>query len=235
MRRLVGIALIAALGVFETGCSDEKADSGSASNGGAPGTSTAIGLRLGDPCIPSNENGGLTDLSATEVLLDMGTPECGEDLCLANHFQGRVTCPYGQTLDEAAEWETATDWSTRCSLPGTDGSDPGDRIQRAVQPQVIARPAADTVHCSCRCANDDGRTDDGDSYCTCPADLVCVHLVDDIGIDTPEPELSGSYCIKPGAEYDEYEAEVSPECEYDPSYPGGPEQSPNYCGPPKPY
>src|SRR5437762_12513219 len=34
--------------------------------------------------------------------------------------------------------------------------------------QCSHRPATDAVYCSCRCANVDGRTDDGPRYCACP-------------------------------------------------------------------
>lgn len=65
--------------------------------------------------------------------------------------------------------------------------------------QCADRPAEKTVYRSCRCANSDGRTDDGARYCACPDDYSCTQLVSQIG---PGDAISGSYCIKRGTAYD---------------------------------
>jgi hypothetical protein len=147
--------------------------------------------------------------------------------------RGRVSCPYGQDWDDAEAWQDATvDWGTRCRIPGTDGSGPEDRVTVPVLPQKHLRRSSVAVYCSCRCANPEGRTDDGQRYCRCPDEFVCQHLIDDLGLGNTE--LLGSYCIKRGTEYDEAETEGSADCMLDLDYPGGWQAHPYQCGDPIP-
>jgi hypothetical protein len=185
---------------------------------------------LGDSCIPAPEyDPRFSGFSETEVTLDVGNEQCETRLCLVNHFWGRVSCPYGQTEEDVTDWlNSGTDWGNRCRVAGTDGTLPEDRIAVPVWPQKYARRAAQAVYCSCRCANAAGNTDDGQSYCRCPDGFVCQHLVDDVGLG--HTELTGSYCVKAGSEYDEIETEGSPQCTLDFGYPGGAAAHPYYCG-----
>src|ERR1700684_4367926 len=53
---------------------------------------------VGDPCVPEQEyDPTFLGFSAGEVNVESKSFDCETRLCLANHFQGRVTCPYGQT------------------------------------------------------------------------------------------------------------------------------------------
>src|SRR5579862_2548471 len=55
---------------------------------------------VGDPCIPEAEyNQSFTGFSVDEVNTESESFQCLTRLCLVNHFQGRVTCPYGQGAD----------------------------------------------------------------------------------------------------------------------------------------
>jgi len=201
--------------------------------GGCGGTSEADDLRLavglGDPCVPEAErHTGFSGFSESEVTVEAGNEQCGSGLCLVNHFQGRVSCPYGQTAREADEWSSAADWGNRCRVPGADGVNPDDRISVPVVPQKYERRASIAVHCSCRCANADGRTDDGESYCRCSTGSTCEPLVPDVGLGSPA--LSGSYCVPEGGAYDPALTAASPDCTLDFSYPGGWREHPYQCG-----
>jgi hypothetical protein len=78
-----------------------------------------------------------------------------------------------------------------------------DPITVQVEPQCADRPAAQTVYCSCRCANINGRTDDGATYCTCPGTMMCVQLYSSIGnTDSGLDTITGAYCVKANTEYD---------------------------------
>src|SRR5271154_3956606 len=58
---------------------------------------------VGDPCTPEQEyDPTFLAFSAGEVNVESKSFDCQTRLCLANHFQGRVTCPYGQTKAGAA-------------------------------------------------------------------------------------------------------------------------------------
>ena len=52
---------------------------------------------IGDPCIPEAEYAAdFLGFSAQEVNVESKSFQCQTRLCLVNHFQGRVSCPYGQ-------------------------------------------------------------------------------------------------------------------------------------------
>ena len=53
--------------------------------------------------------------------------------------------------------------------------------------------------CSCRCANAQGKKDDGAKYCDCPENYACTPLIKDLGLGNAQ--LSGSYCVKKNKVY----------------------------------
>ena len=124
-----------------------------------------------------------------EVGLDTANPMCGGLVCLSNHFKGRVSCPYGQSSTG-----TAPAGAMPCTVPSTGGP-----VMSTVQPQCTNRKATDTVYCSCRCANVDGRTDDGATYCTCATGFDCQQL---LSSTASNPDQAGGYCIKHGTLFD---------------------------------
>jgi hypothetical protein len=121
--------------------------------------------------------------------------------CLVNHFQGRVTCPYGQTQDEIDA--LAPSDPARCRLPGKLGATPEEAVSVPVQPQLVRRRAADVVLCTCQC----GGPPDSADKCTCPAGMVCSEILS-AGL---LPRL-GSYCVRAGTEHDQTE-EPGPTCD----------------------
>ncbi len=162
---------------------------------------------VGDPCTPEDEyQPNFPGYSADEVNVESRSFQCETRVCLVNHFQGRVSCPYGQTETEIASLNPND--PARCRIPGTSGEDPNDAITAAVLPQFVERQADRAVYCSCRCRNAQGSTDDGAQYCECPSGFTCEKLLDDLGLGSPE--LAGSYCIKNGTKYDK--AAASSEC-----------------------
>jgi hypothetical protein len=181
---------------------------------------------VGDPCVPEQEYqtcfGGF---QIGEVNVESKSFQCQTRLCLVNHFQGRVSCPYGQnagtaniaqsTCQEttgiviggppitpfypASEFSSGT--PTTCSIPGgTALTGTQTQVQVAVPPQVFNRNTSQAVYCSCRCANDQNQTNDGAVYCQCPDDYVCTQLVSSIGGNL-DNGLTGGYCMKVGTGY----------------------------------
>ncbi|MGD0528130.1 MAG: hypothetical protein ABSE49_23555 [Polyangiaceae bacterium] len=179
---------------------------------------------VGDPCTPEAEySQSFLGFDKAEVNIESKSFQCQTRLCLANHFQGRVTCPYGQTTTgaptpPATACGTETNQysggmaapygcctpigqvvdgiDTTLSPPGYDSTTNGAQIL----PQCTDRTADKAVYCSCRCANVDGQTNDGANYCTCPSGFSCTQLVSSIG--ATDQGLTGAYCIKSGTEYD---------------------------------
>lgn len=182
---------------------------------------------VGDPCIPEQEYA--TDFNGfdpQEVNVESKSFQCLTRLCLVNHFRGRVTCPYGQ--DDTGANLPSVDGATggsfpgndsngvyadKCVVPGGDKGNSSDLITGSngtalVHPQCVDREAANTVYCSCRCANADGKTDDGANYCTCPDGFACTQLVNPVG--ATDVGLTGAYCIKTGTEYQSFGSCESP-------------------------
>jgi hypothetical protein len=168
---------------------------------------------VGDPCTPEAEyNPSFLGFDVKEVNTESESFQCLTRLCLVNHFQGRVSCPYGQTSSGTTEPGTAACGPNNagCCAPGTsipiDGKDPttgmyvDPKAQATVLPQCTDRTADKAVYCSCRCANVDGQTNDGRNYCTCPDGFTCTQLVSSIGAG--DEGLTGAYCIKKGTQFD---------------------------------
>lgn len=164
---------------------------------------------VGDPCTPEQEfDQSFLGFNRDEVNVESKSFQCQTRLCLVNHFQGRVTCPFGQDIQGAAPGGAEA-----CKTPSgkaVNGKENGegevlDQARGAeVRPQCKSRTTNQAVYCSCRCANADGRTDDGASYCTCPDGFSCQQLVNPIG--AINEGLTGAYCVKAGTEYDKTQA-----------------------------
>lgn len=142
-------------------------------------------LPVGGPCVPPDESFAVfSGFAESEVSVYTGVEACASRLCVANHFRGRVSCPYGQTAEEAL-----TD--PQCFLPGSDVA-----VTTKVEPQLVDRRADDVVTCSCRC---DGPGPG--NYCACPTGTECVPLIRPLGLPG-DAELAGSYCVPVGTAYD---------------------------------
>jgi hypothetical protein len=130
-------------------CSDDEETKGSTPEG------------VGEPCIlDTEEDPTFSGFSLLETSVGDTTADvCKSGVCLANHFQGRVSCPYGQTATQAAS-------DPACFVPGSN-----EPITVPVDPQVTERPPATTVTCSCQC----GGLPDGEN-CECPTGTVCASL-----------------------------------------------------------
>jgi hypothetical protein len=194
---------------------------------------------VGDPCIPEAEyNTCFAGFQQSEVNTESRSFQCQTRLCLVNHFQGRVSCPYGQTAGTTPvtgcpgapnggppyvactkEVPSANDSTgtfvgcpseATCTIPGgatVIGSSTSPlaqqfQIQVTVPEQVTPRQTANAVYCSCRCANSQGNTNDGEVYCQCPDGYECAQqLVTQISASNGN--LAGGYCIKAGTAYSE--------------------------------
>lgn len=167
---------------------------------------------VGDPCVPEDEyNTGFSNYSRSEVNIESRSFQCDTRLCLVAKFQGRVSCPFGQDAptpeeintksacqaDNPSEQDVADArayWgANRCRIPGTDGSCKNDRVTTKVDSQLVARRPTNAVYCSCRCADADGKKDNG-VFCDCPETFSCEKLRD--SLLPGNEQLDGYYCIK---------------------------------------
>jgi hypothetical protein len=168
---------------------------------------------IGDPCTPEQEyDPTFAGFDEKEVNVESKSFQCQTRVCLANHFRGRVSCPYGQDTSGAAPPMARSPNDMHCVVPGTsipidptldpNGNplNPPPKSGKAVQAQCTDRNTDKAVYCSCRCANVDGNTGDGANYCKCPDGYTCAQLVTSIGAG--DTGLTGGYCIKNGTNYD---------------------------------
>lgn len=148
-------------------------------------TTAAVGL----PCLPYDEySSTFPGFVFNETTIETSHVDCAsESVCLVRHFQGRVSCPYGQ--DEAA-LETPEGDPRRCYVPRSQQ----EPVTVVVQPQLTDFASARGAYCSALCANGNGRRDDGRRYHECPAGFHC----ETIGQRelTNSPHLAGSYCVR---------------------------------------
>jgi hypothetical protein len=139
---------------------------------------------VGAECLPEDEySQDIQGFALDEVDAENRSFQCETRVCLVNHFQGRVSCPYGQTEQQAQS-------NPQCFVP--DSSTP---IRGAVSPQLLGRRARDAVYCSCRCNGPDHNA----RYCDCPSGFSCQDLVPALGLG--EGELTGSYCVREGTTF----------------------------------
>ena len=137
---------------------------------------------VGDPCVPEDEySPTFSGFAVGEVSTESRSFQCQSRLCLVNHFQGRVSCAYGQRAGDGS-----------CLLPGGD-----DPVTVNVPPQLVERRADDAVYCSCRCAGPDVSA----RYCECPSGFSCAPVVPALALG--RAQLPGSYCIRNGTAYDD--------------------------------
>jgi hypothetical protein len=164
---------------------------------------------VGSPCLPAVES--IADFSGfglNEVNVEFGSADCDSTICLMNHFQGRVSCPYGQTSEQTM---TA---SHACFVPRTNLP-----VVVAVEPQLADRTAEKHATCSCRC--------DGPGpgpFCACPSGTQCRPIVRELGVTGGE-SFEGSYCIPTGTYFDPYVPRDADLCVPDDMN----------CGDPRPY
>jgi hypothetical protein len=164
---------------------------------------------VGDPCTPEAEyDQTFLGFDSREVNVESKSFQCQTRLCLVNHFQGRVSCPYGQ--DTMGNGPAVGPRQTKgCFTPAgsnfpvgfdTNGAQLDPNVPPAVPPQCVNRNASNAVYCSCRCQNAQGATNDGSNYCTCPTSFHCAQLVAPIGASNEG--LTGGYCVKDSTDYD---------------------------------
>lgn len=149
---------------------------------------------VGDPCIPEDEyQKGFSGFSVEEVNVESRSFQCTTRVCLVNHFQGRVSCPYGnKESDINRERPIPEDGMEGCFVPDNSSI----QIEVPVDPQLTVRRAEDAVYCSCRCDGPDANA----RYCECPSGYSCTRLVENL--DLGAAQLAGSYCIREGTDYE---------------------------------
>jgi hypothetical protein len=233
MSRIVWILWTSAVGACVLGCSSAAPADGGVTTGHGSGTGSgsagatmgvSSSATFGQACVPSSElDPTFQGFSVDDVSVESNAPTCSSSapVCLINHFQGRTTCPFGQTAPgvgpEGSPGSPAASFSSEdgCILPGEEAGKTSSQVTATdvaipgygagtVPPQIVGagasnRTASSSVYCSCRCANANGTTNDGATYCACPSNSTCTQLVTSVG--GADDAISGAYCVLNGTEY----------------------------------
>lgn len=93
---------------------------------------------VGDPCTPEDEyNTDFAGFKVTEENIESRSFQCQTRICLVNHFQGRVSCPFGQTNPPPA-----FDPDKGCQNIDSDNFDEFARLPEPEKSQKIAEKIA---------------------------------------------------------------------------------------------
>jgi hypothetical protein len=148
-------------------------------------TTVAVGMA----CIPRDEHQlGFSGFSSEDVTIETVNENCpAESVCLVKSFRGRLSCPYGQTLQDMS---LPTDDPRRCTV----AKDSGTAVTVEVQPQLVQTAGNKGVYCSALCADAQGKRSDSRSYHDCPSGFHCELLTESLLITSQN--IGGSYCIR---------------------------------------
>jgi hypothetical protein len=131
--------------------------------------------KVGDVCVAPEESHPLFSGFALEEVYVSDDVCADGNPCVVNHFQGRVTCPGGQTGEPG---------DPTCLTPE------GVPVDVRVRPNLPDRLPEVASICSCRCAGPDRA-----NYCSCPRGMRCEELIPPSPVLSEEPGLIGSYCV----------------------------------------
>jgi hypothetical protein len=123
---------------------------------------------VGDPCTPEDEyNTQFPGFKVSEENIESRSFQCSTRICLVNHFQGRVSCPYGQDASQIVKACNGPDDKTTCASMG----DKAACVESAALAPDCTCKKGDTAGCAAACGNVAGLTCDPDlSICTCTSD-----------------------------------------------------------------
>jgi hypothetical protein len=184
----VAAAPAAAAMLMSLGCAGHASNPSAGSTASA-GSSHSEVPAIGAPCVIGEETKhGFAGFAVEEYASNLDARSCGGNICLAHHFQGRVSCPYGQTADDVQN--LPADDPARCRTTDSLGNVTLNPVTVEVEPQLVDRPAAKTVFCTCGCSG----TDPNAAYCSCPSGMQCEILF-------PGTATSG-LCVRLDAKYD---------------------------------
>jgi len=125
---------------------------------------------VGDPCTPEDEyNTQFPGFKLAEENIESRSFQCSTRICLVNHFQGRVSCPYGQDANAAVRQCNGPQDTTSCAGLGAKSA----CVESAALAPDCKCKKGDTAGCLSACGNVAGLTCDPDlSICTCTADYT---------------------------------------------------------------
>lgn len=151
---------------------------------------------VGDPCTPEDEyDPQFSGFKLTQENIESRSFQCETRICLVNHFQGRVTCPYGQPAPVKCDVEGA----------GAERTRPDGKKEVCTEAVEVSKcegadcPAPKTslvwhVPGECQTA-DGGKSNEGKACCIPGTDTPTVEVVCGQCVDTTKRDANSSvYC-----------------------------------------
>ncbi len=161
---------------------------------------------IGDPCTPEDEyRGQFAGFQLTQENIESRSFQCESRICLVNFFQGRVSCPAGQSPKD----------------PCTGNGDCTGEGEECVESAVSADPCTSDDECNGTTCNKDGFCECTNDSCaegyTCDEDKKCRLRVCHAPGNCQDPTLSmddnlGKDCCIPGTDTP-VQSEVCGQCD----------------------
>ena len=186
---LVGVVGVTAIGLLPTAC-----------QGGG----------VGDPCTPEDERVfRFSGFKVTEDIIESRSFQCATRICLVNHFQGRVSCPFGQPSpkdEQGLEGCTPKRDSKGNYVlgQGSCGTDPNTgKAQMCMEagsfsPSCGLSQGKDVANKFCAGLGAGGTCNDA-GFCECKTDADCLFVTSAVVSCDPKSHQCVSYgCHTPG-------------------------------------
>jgi hypothetical protein len=161
---------------------------------------------VGDPCVPDEEyTSSFSGFDVAEEYIESRSFQCATRICLVNHFQGRVSCPLGQSAADvhpcAGPEDTSCGAGVSCLPSGTFAPICG-ACDPATDPSCAPMPCPTGLTCdpsrgvcTCDSAKSATLTVDGTAYACSYFDATCVPT----GEKACTGVLQNYLCHTPGA------------------------------------
>jgi len=178
---------------------------------------------VGDPCIPEDEyKEDFSGFTLNDEFIESRSFQCQTRICLVNHFQGRVSCPQGQTPptqctnteDACANGEicaTAGAVFSNCNPDPCEDESQIDCANGDGQNEACAfEKCNDAGYCECTPAGCPSGYKCDDDTKRCVIKVCCVDEDDDDKCDT-EGDAVADRCFRPGSDVP-IATSVCPQC-----------------------
>lgn len=143
---------------------------------------------VGDPCTPEDEyNTTFPGFKVAEENIESRSFQCATRICLVNHFQGRVSCPYGQDDSKIKYCNGPSDMST-C------GSDSRCTPAQALAPECDCDPSK-PGDCGSACGVSGLACDPKLKICVCTADAPNLNGTDYYCVNADD-KCAGTNCTR---------------------------------------
>jgi hypothetical protein len=152
---------------------------------------------VGDPCTPEAEyDPQFAGFKVAQEFIESRSFQCATRICLVNHFQGRVSCPYGQNADPADTTPGANPLKPCNGPEDTSCGDP--KTWTCAESQVYAPECTckegDKAGCDAACGVNGTSCDPKLGICTCTQSATITDV--DYYCTNADPKCTSAACTR---------------------------------------